>query len=290
MTKVKGTFGLSNRVDTRRQAGRMRAPRDKGTCPNTATGANPPAVAGASTRSAALRAPDRAIVQCQQQIWLAHALIEHLVRRNNLLEQELKQLANREAQARRLAYHDALTGLPNRTLLEDRFRQAISQARRQRKCVAMLMIDLDGFKSVNDNLGHATGDKLLRTVAERLTGSIRGADTVCRYGGDEFVVMLPEVEGPAMAVAAADKVRASLGEPDIIDGHEIRMTASIGTALYPVDGKSYEELIKRADEAMYRAKAASAHASITTIPQRKSADPAAEVNVGIKIRGITGGR
>ena len=289
MKLVNSATARRNRAGTIRQAGRIRGPQGQAGCPKPATGANPLAVLVPSSQSAALRALNRTIVEYQQQSWLAHALIEHLIRRNILLEQQLNQITNREAQARRLAYHDALTGLPNRTLLEDRFSQAISLARRQRKLVAMLLIDLDGFKSINDNLGHITGDKMLRTVAARLAGSIRGADTVCRYGGDEFVVMLPEVEGPTMA-AAADKIRAALGEPEFVKGYEIRMTASIGTALYPVDGKSYDQLIKHADDAMYRAKAGSGRASITALPGGKPADPAPEVNDGNKVRGISGGR
>ena len=193
MKLVNSATARRNRAGTIRQAGRIRGPQGQAGCPKLATGANPPAELVPSSQSAALRALNRTIVEYRQQSWLAHALIEHLIRRNILLEQQLNQLTNREAQARRLAYHDALTGLPNRTLLEDRFSQAISLARRQRKLVAILLIDLDGFKSINDNLGHITGDKMLRTVAARLAGSIRGADTVCRYGGDEFVVMLPEV-------------------------------------------------------------------------------------------------
>ena len=289
MKLVNSATARRNRAGTIRRAGRIRGPQGQAGCPKPATGANPLAVLVPSSQSAALRALNRTIVEYQQQSWLAHALIEHLIRRNNLLEQQLNQLTNREAQARRLAYHNALTGLPNRTLLEDRFSQAISLARRQRKLVAILLIDLDGFKSINDNLGHITGDKMLRTVAARLAGSIRGADTVCRYGGDEFVVMLPEVEGRAIA-AAADKIRAALGEPEFVEGYEIRMTASIGTALYPVDGKSYEQLIKHADDAMYRAKAGSGRASITALPGGKPADPAPEVNDGNKVRGISGGR
>ena len=289
MKLVNSATAQRNRAGTIRQAGRIRGPQGQAGCPKPATGANPLAVLVPSSQSAALRALNRTIVEYQQQSWLAHALIEHLIRRNILLEQQLNQITNREAQARRLAYHDALTGLPNRTLLEDRFSQAISLARRQRKLVAILLIDLDGFKSINDNLGHITGDKMLRTVAARLAGSIRGADTVCRYGGDEFVVMLPEVEGRAIA-AAADKIRAALGEPEFVEGYEIRMTASIGTALYPVDGKSYEQLIKHADDAMYRAKAGSGRASITALPGGKPADPAPEVNDGNKVRGISGGR
>ena len=290
MKRVNGAAVRRNRAGTIQQARRIRGPQGQAACAKPAIGANPPAVSMPSSQSAAVRALNRTIVECQQQSWLAHALIEHLIRRNILLEQQLNQLANREAQARRLAYHDALTGLPNRTLLEDRFSQAISLARRQRKLVAMLLIDLDGFKSINDNLGHGTGDKLLRTVAARLARSIRGADTVCRYGGDEFVVMLPEVEGPAMAAAAADKIREALGEPEFVEGYEIRMTASIGTALYPVDGKSYEQLIKHADDAMYRAKAGSGRASITAFPSGNPANPASGVIDGNKVRGISGGR
>ena len=292
MKKLNGAAARSNRASTStiRQAGRIRGPQGQAACPKPATGVNPLAVSRPSSQFAAVRALNRTIVQYQQQSWLAHALVEHLIRRNILLEQQLNQITNREAQARRLAYHDALTGLPNRTLLEDRFSQAISLARRQRKLVAMLLIDLDGFKSINDNLGHGTGDKLLRTVAARLAGSVRGADTVCRYGGDEFVVMLPEVEGPAMAAAAADKIREALGEPEFVEGYEIRMTASIGTALYPVDGKSYEQLIKHADDAMYRAKAGSGRASITAFPSGNPANPASGVIDGNKVRGISGGR
>jgi len=219
----------------------------------------------ASAQSSAVRELNRALIQSQRQCEIAQSLIERLVKRNTGLEQELLQLAHREAQTRRLAYHDALTGLPNRTLLEDRFSQAMSQAKRHGKLVGMLLIDLDEFKSVNDTLGHGTGDKLLCAVARRLVDSIRGADTACRHGGDEFLIMLPELEDPALATAVAAKVRARLSEPDLIDGYQIRMTASIGTALYPVDAKSYSQLIKHADDAMYRAKAASRSVSIMAL-------------------------
>jgi diguanylate cyclase (GGDEF)-like protein len=290
MKKVDGALELRNRAGKNRKARRLRGLNGKGTRLQPAAGATAPVVTGSSAQAAAARAFNRAIIQCQQQFWIAQALIEHLVTRNLRLEKELVQLANREAQARRLAYHDALTGLANRTLLQDRFSQAISQAKRHRKFVAMLLIDLDGFKSINDSLGHATGDKLLCTVAARLVSSIRGADTVCRYGGDEFVIMLPDVEGPAMAAAAAEKIRASLSEPDLVEGYEIRMTASIGSALYPADGKSYEQLMKHADDAMYRAKAGSARASIMALPGGSPADPATNVSGGNKIRGIASGR
>lgn len=290
MKKLNGPASRNKRAIPLRQAGRIRGPQGQAACPKPAAGANSRAVSPPSLRSAAVRGLNRTIVEVQQQSWLAHALVEHLIRRNILLEQQLKQSANREAQARRLAYHDALTGLPNRTLLEDRFNQAISLAQRQRKLVAVLLIDLDGFKSINDNLGRVTGDKLLRSVAARLAGSVRGADTVCRIGGDKFVVMLSEVQGRTMAAAAADNIRAALSEPDIVEGFEIRMTASIATALYPVDGKSYEQLIKHADGAMYRAKAGSNRASIiTALPARHPADLPHAVS-GAQVHGISGAR
>lgn len=117
-------------------------------------------------------------------------------------------------------------------LLQDRLEEAISQAQRAHKMVAVLLIDLDGFKRVNDSLGHAAGDHLLQAVAARLSAGVRGADTACRHGGDEFVIMLPDVEGLAMADAVVAKLRARLYEPHVIEGHEIRITASVGSALY----------------------------------------------------------
>lgn len=157
-------------------------------------------------------------------------------------------------QAQHLADHDELTGLPNRSVLRDRLSQAIAQAARQHKQVGLLLLDMDGFKSVNDRLGHATGDKLLQRVAQRLLTCIRGADTACRYGGDEFVILLPEVGGGESVAEVARKLRAQLDPPYVVDGHTIEVTASIGVAVYPADGDSQNELIRRADLAMYRAK------------------------------------
>jgi diguanylate cyclase (GGDEF)-like protein len=171
-----------------------------------------------------------------------------------MLEQDLAHLRQQEAESRTLAYHDPLTGLSNRMLLQDRFGQTIAQARRYRKLVAILMIDLDAFKSVNDQLGHPMGDKLLCAVASRLVESIRATDTASRLGGDEFVIMLPEIEHAAVAAMTVAKIRDHLCNPHWIDGYEIRMTASIGTALFPFDGETYDELIEHADAAMYRAK------------------------------------
>lgn len=177
-----------------------------------------------------------------------------LAERNAVLERELFAALQREAEALRLAYHDPLTGLPNRSLLEDRLRQAILTARRRKHLVALLLLDLDGFKRINDELGHAAGDELLRIEAGRLTTIIRGADTACRYGGDEFVVMLPHIDHAEEVANVAAKIRKRLADPCLIHGGEVTVTASLGTAVYPADGGTYEELIRRADLAMYRDK------------------------------------
>lgn len=193
--------------------------------------------------------------------------MEFLSMRIARLQQELVELAQKEAQARHLAYHDGLTGLPNRNLLQDRFHQVMSQAERHRKSLALLLLDLDEFKRVNDKLGHASGDKLLKALAERLSVGIRGADTACRYGGDEFVVMLAEIENPEVAATLAAEIGTRLSQPYIIDGHEIHMTVSVGTAVYPTDGKSYDALIKQADIAMYRAKDTRTAVTIFALPK-----------------------
>jgi diguanylate cyclase (GGDEF)-like protein len=134
--------------------------------------------------------------------------------------------------------------------------------------VVLLLLDLDGFKSVNDRLGHAGGDKLLQAVARRLTDGIRGADTACRYGGDEFLIMLPEVDNPGRAAAVWTKLKLVLGEPYIIDGYQVRLTVSMGCVVYPTDGHTDQELIRRADGALYRAKARSENALIEALPRR----------------------
>jgi diguanylate cyclase (GGDEF)-like protein len=164
----------------------------------------------------------------------------------------LQRMVTRE---RRFAYHDELTGLPNRRLLLDRYKQAVALAARQHRLVALLFLDLDGFKAINDTYGHAAGDAILHQVGARLQASIRASDTACRYGGDEFVVLLPELETPGSALAALRKIRTRLAAPYVVDGAEITVTASIGTALYPLDGREYGDLMRATDCAMYRDKA-----------------------------------
>lgn len=163
------------------------------------------------------------------------------------LEQDLEQAYNS-------AYHDELTGLPNRNLLRDRLDQAMAQAARQCKQVGLLMLDLNGFKDINDRFGHLAGDKLLRRVATRLCDCIRDEDTVSRYGGDEFVVLLTEVDGKHGLVEVAQKLSEQLARPYVVDNESVTITASIGIAVYPADGNCQNELIRRADVAMYLAK------------------------------------
>ncbi len=158
-----------------------------------------------------------------------------------------------------LAEHDFLTGLPNRMLLDDRIGQAIATAQRHNDNVAVLFLDLDGFKKVNDSLGHPIGDKLLQAVANRLVACVRGSDTVCRQGGDEFVVLLTEVQRPQDAGIIAQKMLQAVAEINSIDEHELRVTTSIGVSIYPQDGLDAQTLIKNADIALYQAKEGGRH-------------------------------
>ncbi|MDI5891536.1 diguanylate cyclase domain-containing protein [Halomonas rhizosphaerae] len=157
----------------------------------------------------------------------------------------------------RIAYqaqHDALTGLPNRALLTERLSRAIGLARRHRHLVALLYLDLDDFKPINDSFGHAVGDSLLQAVASRVQDCMRDIDTVCRQGGDEFVILLAEIRRPEDATRVAEKLLAVLGRPYGIQGHELLITLSIGISLYPDDADDADTLMHNADTAMYHAK------------------------------------
>ncbi|MCL5424121.1 MAG: EAL domain-containing protein [Gammaproteobacteria bacterium] len=160
-------------------------------------------------------------------------------------------------QSSKLAYqaqHDALTGLPNRVLLAERLSRAIGLAKRHQHQVALIYLDLDAFKPINDSLGHAIGDALLQSVAARLCGCVRDTDTICRQGGDEFVVLLSEIEQPQDAVRIAQKILSALAAPYQIDNHELRITTSIGISLFPDHGHDARTLLNNADTAMYHAK------------------------------------
>ncbi|MGQ9772287.1 sensor domain-containing protein [Chloroflexus sp.] len=152
------------------------------------------------------------------------------------------------------AHHDALTGLPNRLLFEDRLQQAIEHARRANTMVAVLFIDLDRFKHVNDTLGHTTGDRLLIQVARRFEACIRAADTIARHGGDEFLLVLSDITSPQQVTHVVRRLHEALDQPFFVNGHEIFVSASIGASLYPIDGTDVIALQRAADVAMYRAK------------------------------------
>ncbi|MHB1245245.1 MAG: diguanylate cyclase domain-containing protein [Sulfuriferula sp.] len=165
-----------------------------------------------------------------------------------------EEIENSRKRMAHLAQHDALTDLPNRTLLNDRLAQAILLSQRHGKQFALMFLDLDRFKHINDSLGHAIGDQLLQSVAKRLTSTVRGSDAVCRLGGDEFVILLADVEHAEDAARSAQKMLTILATPHKIERHELHIEASIGISVYPDDGRDAETLIKSADTAMYHAK------------------------------------
>lgn len=171
-------------------------------------------------------------------------IVFHDARQSGLVTQKMSHLAQ----------HDCLTGLPNRMLLTDRLTHAIGMAKRHDKKIALLFVDLDRFKQVNDSFGHAVGDRLLKAVAADLESCVRDTDTVSRHGGDEFVVLLSEIEERQDAIHIADKLLAKSERPYLIEGHTLRVTLSIGISVYPEDGIDADSLMHHADTAMYAAK------------------------------------
>ncbi len=167
---------------------------------------------------------------------------------------DISERKESEAQIHHLAHHDALTGLPNRLLLEDRIEQGMLLSRRAGSKMAIIFIDLDRFKNINDTLGHEVGDNLLIQAAERGRLVLRDTDTLCRLGGDEFVAVLPQLENCQDAAHICRKILASFCQPYLLAGHELTVSGSAGIALYPDDGESVSELLRKADAAMYRAK------------------------------------
>ena len=153
-----------------------------------------------------------------------------------------------------LAYHDGLTTLPNRSLFSKLLGQSINQAHRYKRHLAVLFLDLDRFKHINDTLGHEAGDQLLQEVATRLKACLRESDTVARLGGDEFVVLLPELDEMDYVATVAQKILSAVARPFVLLGQEFRVTASIGISVYPQDGLDEQTLTKNADIAMYQAK------------------------------------
>jgi diguanylate cyclase (GGDEF)-like protein/PAS domain S-box-containing protein len=161
-----------------------------------------------------------------------------------------------EEKIQQMAFYDSLTGLPNRKLFSDRLGIVLAQAKRNKKKVGIVMLDLDNFKDVNDTLGHDVGDILLKTVAKWLSGTLRKSDTVARFGGDEFVLIFPDMKVIEEAIQVVQKIIDRFNKPFLIDTHQLVVTTSIGIAVYPNDGMDEKNLMKNADIAMYQAKQA----------------------------------
>jgi diguanylate cyclase (GGDEF)-like protein/PAS domain S-box-containing protein len=168
--------------------------------------------------------------------------------------QDITKRKEAEGKIRKMAYHDALTGLPNRVLFVDRLKLAIAQTQRTRKKLAVMLLDLDQFKDINDMHGHNVGDQLLCSVGKRLTELLRKSDIVSRMGGDEFFLLLPELTQGKDAATLAQKIMKAFWEPFVFDDHKLSITTSIGIALYPDDGEQVDILLINADIAMYQAK------------------------------------
>jgi diguanylate cyclase (GGDEF)-like protein len=168
--------------------------------------------------------------------------------------EDVSQRKDMDARVRFLAHHDLLTGLPNRTLFQDRLQQALAAAKRMQTRVALLFVDLDRFKAINDSFGHKAGDTVLQAVAARLRRCVRETDTVCRHSGDEYLIALSALRDPAEGALVADKILQVFGKPFSIDGNELTLSASIGISVYPDDGHTIEDLVRNADAAMYHSK------------------------------------
>lgn len=208
------------------------------------------------------------IQECADDLSLVNSALAEEVRERKKLERKLAvsqiELAGTQAElsdtqieekrARHLAFHDVVTGLPNRSLFDDRLKNALAQARRHEWRLAVMFIDLDKFKNINDSFGHDAGDEVLKIVSERLRSSVRGEDTVGRHGGDEFLCLMLEVTNEADVANAAGKMIESIAQPCEFDGLKLTVKPSIGIALYPQDGRSANVLLKNADSAMYKAK------------------------------------
>jgi diguanylate cyclase (GGDEF)-like protein/PAS domain S-box-containing protein len=170
------------------------------------------------------------------------------------ISSDISQLKQHEKQLEHIAHYDALTGIPNRVLLADRMRQAIAQAKREQKLLGVCYLDLDGFKPVNDTLGHQAGDQVLIEIARRIGNILREGDTVARLGGDEFVVLLPDLNHAEECIATLKRLHKNIALPIYIQGQSFLLTASIGVSIFPDDGNDPDVLLRHADQAMYVAK------------------------------------
>ncbi|WP_148863837.1 putative bifunctional diguanylate cyclase/phosphodiesterase [Marinobacter fonticola] len=190
----------------------------------------------------------------EKELAAAAAVAEVERREARELEKAYRKLAKAHEHEQRLANYDAITGLPNRTCFEDRVTQAIERAEREQQTLAVMFLDLDHFKNVNDTVGHAEGDQLLREVSERLLGCVRKSDTVARLGGDEFTLALMNIAHPEVAAEVARNILTSIAQPFLVGGREFYIGSSIGIAVYPDDGHTVDLLLRNADTAMYEVK------------------------------------
>ena len=180
--------------------------------------------------------------------------IAKLTKANTSLEKQISEYKKREEQLTYLATHDPVTGLPNRVLFNEHLTVALHRAHRNLQELTIMWLDLDYFKNVNDTLGHRVGDKLLRAVGNRLRNLLRKSDTVSRMGGDEFLLLLPEIAETDGVCLVAQKILETFQKPFVLGNHEIDITTSVGIAIYPADGEDVDNLLRSADIALYQAK------------------------------------
>ncbi|HET9113171.1 MAG TPA: diguanylate cyclase, partial [Burkholderiales bacterium] len=208
----------------------------------------------ASIREQDIRMTEAVQASFDNKMLMLQQANENLVIASIEAQKLTEQVQMAKADLDHLAHHDPLTHLPNRIMLHDRLNQAIEMARRQVRQIAVMFLDLDHFKYINDSLGHATGDRLLQSVAQRVSATVRHSDTVARQGGDEFIILLAEVKHAEDAALSAQKILTALLPPHLIDGHSLHIGVSIGISVFPADGQDVDTLIKNADIAMYNVK------------------------------------
>ncbi len=197
---------------------------------------------------------EQQVQECADDLHQVNRNLAKEISARQKLEKRLDNTAAQEEKNRYLAYHDTITGLANRALFNDRIEQALAQSERHERAFAVLFIDLDKFKVINDSFGHGAGDKVLQAVATRLLACVREEDTVSRIGGDEFLCLLMEVNDVADVAHIAEAIGRATAESVPLGETQLKVTASIGIAIYPGDGTTAEALIKNADSSMYRAK------------------------------------
>ena len=188
-----------------------------------------------------------------EELSVMNQALENEVKERHLLEHQLAAAEKQEQAARHAAFHDSLTGLPNRVLFNDRLEHGLAQAKRHNWTLAVLFIDLNGFKSINDTYGHDVGDSVLQTISQRLKENTRDDDTVSRHGGDEFLYLLLEIRDERDIVLIAKNILRVIQAPCDVGGRDLIISASIGISIFPKDGTTADQLVKRADQAMYRA-------------------------------------